>query len=1455
MEAEYPSPMDLHNVFTGVTMSNFHYNWKRFWCLRTGNLNLSDGGFLSDPDSEYGRIYSHEVLPFENIIGKQCLALLGEPGIGKSRAMQIETEAILKTILDGSDKVLKLDLRSFGSEERLIKDLFDNSEFDAWIKGDYHLHLFLDSLDECLLRIDTLATLLLDEFEKYPIERLKLRIACRTAEWPATLENGLRRLWGISDFEAYELAPLRKADVIEAVKVNGIDPECFLEEIFEKAVVSFAIKPVTLQFLINTFKKDRTLPSTQSELYYIGCLKLCEEQSQQRIDGKLSGKYTASQRFAIASRIAAITQFTNRYAIWTGRDLGNVPIEDIAISELFVGKEVIDGKEFDVTEIALRETLDSGLFSSRGQNRMGWAHQTYAEFLAASYIVQHNVALPKIKTLINSFDDHEGKLVPQLHETAAWISSMRPEVFMDIIRTDPDVLLRSDIAKTGVKEKEALVHALLTQSENEKLFDRNIGTNHYKKLCHPQIADQLLPFICSCTNLITRRIAIDIAEACVVQELQQELISIVFNVSECFMIRNEAAHAISRIASDDVKVKMMPLARGEAGDDPDDELKGAALTALWPSLISAEDLFELLTPPKNESLYGSYKYFIIGELNNNLDLNQDELVTALNWVKKQSSRRELSYDFKGLVDAIMLKAWEQIEVDKIAKNFTEAVLPRLMDYDSVFEDSNKAELPKRIANDDNKRRIILLSLLQLIPEQKNINCVSYSSFAISSDMFWMIEQLHTNLEDDQKNKLVEIIQYIFDIREVGHIDAVLTASLDIPMLSEKFAWLINPVFPGTPEADMMKAEYIESQKLQSKRQKKALLQPLSQERVSMCLSDFEAGDPSGWWRMQREMTLESTSEYYGDELEADLSILPGWKTADDKTKERIIKAAIKYLTDQDPIKSEWLGTNTLYRPAFAGFRAFILLVKFDPCTIVELPIEVWDKWSSVILAYPTNDKHIEVQQNLVRMAYSKSPSEIIETLKCLIDKENREHNHIFITRLVEQCWDDRISKVLLQIAKDEGTKPENMGCLLDKLFEHSFDEAIIFAESLLSIPITSEVTERKRATIAAKELFHHNNAGSWTFLWQIFQQDQQFGKEVVLQAADRQRIGTIGMHDQITEMQFAELYVWITNIFPHCEDPKHKGVHSVGPNENVRYFRDGILRQLQQRGTKDACKAIEYIIDKFPKLNWLKSVLIDAKAQARQKSWHPLSPQEVLNLVNKQRHVVFLIHGIRTQGEWEQQTASILQSDDSVCVRPIRYEFFDSFRFLLPLTYFRKKPVQRIVRLIRDEYSRGPALLSVIAHSYGTYIFAKILEQEADIRFNRLILCGSILPDHFKWELYGHRFESVCEGDWQVVNDCGKNDIWPVIAKSVTWGFGSSGRFGFGHNRVKDRYFNATHSSFFNEDFVRNYWLPYISKGKIVEGVLDRETTPLWVSFLTVIKLRYIILIVFILAAYIVFSW
>lgn len=228
---------------------------------------------------------------------------------------------------------------------------------------------------------------------------------------------------------------------------------------------------------------------------------------------------------------------------------------------------------------------------------------------------------------------------------------------------------------------------------------------------------------------------------------------------------------------------------------------------------------------------------------------------------------------------------------------------------------------------------------------------------------------------------------------------------------------------------------------------------------------------------------------------------------------------------------------------------------------------------------------------------------------------------------------------------------------------------------------------------------------------------------------------------------------------------------------------------------------------------------------------------------SRRDHAVILVHGIRTRAEWAERIAAALEKEDGrIRVVPIRYGFFDVIRFLLPIRWIHRQPTQRVTRLIRDETIKEQTKrISVIAHSYGTYIISRLLATEPDIYFHRLIFCGSIVPDNFQWELYRHRIAPKDQPDGQVINDCGSKDIWPVLAQSVTWGYGSSGRFGFGHPRVKDRFHDARHGDFFTTEFANRYWLPFLSKGKVESGETERSSTPWIVSVITVIKLRYII--------------
>jgi len=212
--------------------------------------------------------------------------------------------------------------------------------------------------------------------------------------------------------------------------------------------------------------------------------------------------------------------------------------------------------------------------------------------------------------------------------------------------------------------------------------------------------------------------------------------------------------------------------------------------------------------------------------------------------------------------------------------------------------------------------------------------------------------------------------------------------------------------------------------------------------------------------------------------------------------------------------------------------------------------------------------------------------------------------------------------------------------------------------------------------------------------------------------------------------------------------------------------------------------------------------------------------------------------------------AEILAQQCGVEVIPLRYGYFDLFRFLSPV-FTRRRPVTRILRELRDIQRLYPqSQISVIAHSFGTYALCQALA-ETDIRLERLVLCGSIVSQEFRWDKHAAQINA------RVLNDCGTHDIWPVLASAVTWGYGPTGTFGFGTARVRDRFHKFTHSAYFNAPFVTDNWVPYIRDGTIhsTEWERQRPTPPWWQSLLTVLPLRWVIVLLLLALPLGILTW
>lgn len=197
---------------------------------------------------------------------------------------------------------------------------------------------------------------------------------------------------------------------------------------------------------------------------------------------------------------------------------------------------------------------------------------------------------------------------------------------------------------------------------------------------------------------------------------------------------------------------------------------------------------------------------------------------------------------------------------------------------------------------------------------------------------------------------------------------------------------------------------------------------------------------------------------------------------------------------------------------------------------------------------------------------------------------------------------------------------------------------------------------------------------------------------------------------------------------------------------------------------------------------------------------------------------LMLVHGIQTDGAWHELVKAAFRDVDHVRVKGIGYNCVTALQLACPL---RSAPINHVVQQFRDAQTMEPtARVMVIAHSFGTYIISHILSRFADIKIERVVLCGSIIKNNYKWDLHTRHMPAG-----NILNDVGTRDLYPVLASVSTLGYGGSGRNGFKNTRVTDRFFDYGHSDFFvpDNDHISKYWKPYIIDGTVVESEWDTQ--------------------------------
>jgi serine/threonine-protein kinase len=207
-----------------------------------------------------------------------------------------------------------------------------------------------------------------------------------------------------------------------------------------------------------------------------------------------------------------------------------------------------------------------------------------------------------------------------------------------------------------------------------------------------------------------------------------------------------------------------------------------------------------------------------------------------------------------------------------------------------------------------------------------------------------------------------------------------------------------------------------------------------------------------------------------------------------------------------------------------------------------------------------------------------------------------------------------------------------------------------------------------------------------------------------------------------------------------------------------------------------------------------------------------LMPQKLAPLNIAQ--AVVTLHGIRTHAAWQRAFAEVAsRAGWHCCLDRWNFGYFSAVRFMVP--WSRVAKIGWFRQTYHDEFgdqAASPLTVerpSIVAHSYGTYILGKALLRYPYLRFNKVLICGSILPCSFPWHTLLDR------GQVQAVrNEYGARDFWTGLARAVVPGTGPSGLRGFdcSHERFEQEMFDFSHSEYFERGHMEQKWVPFLKR-------------------------------------------
>ncbi len=546
--------------------------------------------------------------PLDDFRSKSAYVLLGDPGSGKTTALQVEEKAVGDAHFITARDFLTLNVDSH----------------PEWREKT----LFIDGLDEVRAGTEDVRT----PFDAIrgrldALGKPRFRLSCREADWLGA--NDRKHLASAAPDGAVtvlRLDPLTDEDIITILDAQpGVDDaQEFVAKAREQGVDGLLTNPQSLELLVKAVATGGW-PESRLDTFEQACSHIAKERNKEHLIGApppaLDELLDAAGRLCAVQLIAGIAGYT----VGLGEPDSAYPFPEECSGDIERGE--------------YKATLATMLFKAESDDtRLIPVHRHIAEFLGARYLAQlidKGLPIQRVLALTTGAD---GGVVTEMRGLSAWLAAQCPRARMNLIKRDPiGVGLYGDLHQFSLDEKRALLNALKRTGDRLGL---DIESQYWIAAFGPIATPDMEPVLREILTDPARDKQHQMLAVLVLRILEEGprlpklstlLLDIVRDDAWWPRIPMSALYAFLHNCSDgqdktSLLKRLLADIRTRSVTDSEDEILGTLLSQLYPQDLSASRVWNYLSEPSDSGLVGSYVLFWYHDL---LEKSSDEDVSEL----------------------------------------------------------------------------------------------------------------------------------------------------------------------------------------------------------------------------------------------------------------------------------------------------------------------------------------------------------------------------------------------------------------------------------------------------------------------------------------------------------------------------------------------------------------------------------------------------------------------------------------------------------------------------------------------------------------------------------------------------------------------------------------------------------------------------------------------------------